>query len=1162
LGRCCRFLFEKHWLRWVSSLLVVVICAGGDVAASAQGPVDAAVQGRVVLPDGEAASGARVLVQAADGGIAQVLRAGEDGKFFALRLTPGEYRVCAEAGSAVEALGGPHEAARAVSCGTEPLSGVAELELEAGEVGDVAVRLVVGPGVASGAGATGSLLQGRDCTRSRIEALPLAGREWEGVAALSSGANVAVDAGETVGNAGEDEESGSNGGGRGAEAADGTAASGLSYAGMAAVENRSLLDGLSAEQRYRSGPRGSAEGGPRMASTFGEGAVGEMRVMPRMTSAEYGGAAGGIVAVVSRSESAELHGSGFLQSRQSAWAAANPFSVVTGYRDGVVASGVVKPGDSNVQFGGAVGGMLGGKWVPVGMRKRVGVFGSVEVQRRASTVVSTPADSGFFELTPMQVALLGNRGVNAAATNAALDYLSGLGGVTEREAWRVLAFGRADAQVGTRDRLTLGYQFDRLQAPAGAAVGQASEAVVARGRGSLGESVVHIDAVSGRWLRAFSPRWNNEVRGQFAHDLEFETPDAPLAQEPGIGPGGLAPEVSIAPNGFAYGTTANLGRMAYPEEWRVELADTLEVVAGKNLFRMGGDWSRVGDRVASLTNAEGTFLYDSGTTNGRAGGLVDWITDYTFNVHAYPNGACPSITAKVHDFCFRSYSQSFGANGGETRFALHDFAGFVEDGLALGESLRVTVGVRYDYTLLPLPQQPNVVLDEALEQIDSPMAGTTGSFPEDRNNFGPRVSVVWAPTRGRAFVVRVGYGAFYGQVPGATVRAALADTALPRSTTHVRFTPTTEVDCPQVANQGFGYVCSFTSAPPQAVAQTTSATVFAKGFRDPAVQRATLEVQREFGRWLSLKVGYAMATATQLPSSADLNIAASTGYASYAIQGGDAYKGLHTGEMFAVPLYTERRTTLFGPVTAVVSNANSTYHSGMVEAWWRLKRQMQVRGSYTFSRAIDYGPQTGATPRLNGQFDPFADGYDKGLSSLQFPQRFSGDLVWSPEMEGGSRELRRALNGWRMAAIGVAGSGAVYSYGVFGGTRLSGGYESLNGSGGATYLPTVGRNTLRLAPRGRVDLRVARGVSVGQKWHVEGFAEAFNLLNSENVSRVQTRAFLVGTPVAGQPTPLVFQDTATIAAEGLTTLPFGAPTSSTTGLSRERQLEFGVRATF
>jgi hypothetical protein len=347
------------------------------------------------------------------------------------------------------------------------------------------------------------------------------------------------------------------------------------------------------------------------------------------------------------------------------------------------------------------------------------------------------------------------------------------------------------------------------------------------------------------------------------------------------------------------------------------------------------------------------------------------------------------------------------------------------------------------------------------------------------------------------------------------------------------------------------------------VFQTTSATVFAKNFRAPAVQRATFDLQREFGRRFSLKASYAMAIAVQLPTSTDLNIAPSTGYATYVIQGGDAYPGLHTGQTFSVPLYTARQTTLFGPVTSIVSNANATYHSGTLEAWVRLRHQLQVRGSYTFSRAIDYGPQQSATPRLNGQFDPFADGYDKGLSSLQFPQRFSGDLVWSPEVEGGSRELRRVFSNWRLATIAVAGSGAPYSYAVFGGTRLSGGRESINGAGGATYLPTVGRNTLSLPPRGRVDLRLSKSLGIGSRTHLEGFAEAFNLLNTDNISRVQTRAFLLGTPATtGAPTPLIFQDAPAIAAEGLSTLPFGAPTSSTTGMSRERQLELGVRATF
>ena len=80
------------------------------------------------------------------------------------------------------------------------------------------------------------------------------------------------------------------------------------------------------------------------------------------------------------------------------------------------------------------------------------------------------------------------------------------------------------------------------------------------------------------------------------------------------------------------------------------------------------------------------------------------------------------------------------------------------------------------------------------------------------------------------------------------------------------------------------------------------------------------------------------------------------------------------------------------------------------------------------------------------------------------------------------------------------------------------------------------------------------------------FAQAFNLLNERNIMSVQTRAFLLGNAPATSGTtaftPLIFQDAAAIASEGLTTQPFGAPSSSTSGISRERRLQFGIRARF
>ena len=942
---------------------------------------------------------------------------------------------------------------------------------------------------------------------------------------------------------------------------------GLRADGMAAMGASPTVDGLGVGQGFRAGAVGV-----RVAPEFGQTAAGRLQGMPGAFSALLGGTGSGTVRKATRGIEAGarsgLHASGYFQARESAWGAVNPFAVETTYSavHGVQAA-YVRPADSVLQFGGALGRAV--RLPKMGERWRVGLFGAAEGRTQAQTVFSTPETADFYGLSSEQRALLGNRGVHTGEITAALGFLSGLSGpeVLNGAQWR--GMGSVDLAPGRGDRVSLGYQGMRSEMPATAGA-QVAEGVVSRAVGSVGTTTIGVDAGTVRWSHVLGPRWTNEVRGQVSRDLESEAPGAGNAAVAGIGPGGLAPQVSIAPEGFSYGTPAALGRTPYPDERRVEVADTSVWRFGRHLVTVGGDWSRLDDRVLGAANVEGSFLYDSGTTGGKDGGLVDWISDFTYNVHAYPNGACPSVTAAIHYFCFRSYSQSFVNE--ELEFETHEVAGFAEDSMRWGAGLKATVGARWEYELLPLPVAPNAVLDSALAGVGASSSrafGTTASFPEDRNNAGPRVAVSWAPganRRGRAgwLTVQAGYGMYFGRLPGATLDAAMTETGAVQATTKIRITPTAEVECPQVPNQGFGYPCAFAYAPlgVAAVAPTAGVTVFAKRFRLPVVQRGMFGVEREIGRRVTVRAEYATAWAVQLPETTDLNVGPSTSTVSYLVQGGDRWPGLWTGQSFQVPRYGARLTTKFGPVTAIESNANATYHAGTAEAVLRGWHGLGARGSFTFSKAIDYGPQVGATPRLDGQFDPFADGYDKGLSSLDRPWGVAGTVNWRSSWEGGGEWARRLLGGWGLASVGRVGSGAPYSYVIFGGTRLAGGHESVNGSGGATYLPTVGRNTLRLPMRSKVDLRASKELQLG-RWRVGVHADVFNALNTVSVSRVETRAFLLGPAGSvGGMTPLVFQDAAAVASEGISTPAFGTALSSTTGLSRERTVEMGVRLSF
>jgi hypothetical protein len=945
----------------------------------------------------------------------------------------------------------------------------------------------------------------------------------------------------------------------------------LSFRGVASTQNSSRIDGGDDDQSFGSVPRGtgiesgaeledaaevgvasritvgSASGGggygrhSGMAYTFSQEAVREFRVSGQNYSALYGHAAGGIVTTVSKRGTNDLHGTGFYLFRTSALAATNPFSIATNYVDGVVESGAVKPHDLRQQFGGSVGGAV--------VRNKLFYFYAYDQQARDFPAISTPNDPNFYALTPTQRALLGNRGVTPAKVNAALNYLESLTGTIARRQDQTVHFGKVDWQAAEHQRVSVQYDRARSSSPAGVR----SAPVVDVGRASMGSSYGKVDALLGRWIWQATPRLSEELRVQYGRDLQYEQAQTPLAQEPAVGPGGFAPEVAIGPNGFTFGSSPSLGRKSFPDENKVQLAEMVTWARGRHQVQAGVDLSFVHDAVNSLANTEGAFHYDSSTTSGHAGGLVDWITDYTFNVTTYPNGGCPSIVSKVHDFCFRSFTQSFGQTA--VSFDTQEWAGFVEDNWRIGPRLTVNAGLRYEYEFLPLPQRPNAVLDAAFGKV-----GATSVFPEDRNNFGPRLGVVWEPFGPGRGLVRAGYGLFFGRLPGATVRSALVDTALDSSARHILITPKTVTNCPQVANQGFGYVCAYLTTPASAVTTTTSAMVFDRRFRLPAVQQGSLTIEREVGGGVIASATYLMNIDRQLPNSVDINIAPAAATKTFQLQGGMDTAGVRDGEMFEVPFYSQRVNTNFGPVTDIVSNSDATYNGMVLEARRRLRGGLEFRASWTWSKAIDYG-QGGATPRTNAQFDPFNVLYDKGLSSLNYPHKILASAVWEPVPGSERRWVRIAANGWTVAPRFVESSGRPYSLDIFGGTRLAGGHESINGAGGEVYLPTVGRNTLRLPDTSRLDLRVSRAMHVTERVRMRGTVEIFNLTNRVNYSAIMQRAFLVETETNGV-TPLIFQNAATVAAEGLNVRPFGTFTAASTGQSPERQVQVGVRVEF
>ena len=890
-------------------------CAAAIAGARAwgQSAVDGAISGFVVDAGGSALVGATVQVQNTTNGAVSRATTGDRGEFLVAHLPVGEYRVIVDYALFAELAMQPV---------VVELGGVTSVEahLRVGAVtSSVNVSATPEPTAAVSLDDLSSAAIASVVTPAEMELLPVNGRRWQTFALLMPGVN-------------PDSEG------------DGL----LSFRGVASTQNSTGIDGGDDDQSFGSVPHGtavdsgaeiedaaetgatnrtsvsSAAGGggygrhSGMAYTFAQEAVREFRVSGQNYSALYGHAAGGIITTVSKSGTNDLHGTGFYLARSNALGATNPFSIATNYVDGVTTSETVKPHDLRQQFGGSLGGDV--------VRDKLFYFYAYDQQLRDFPAISTPNDPNFFSLTAIQTALLGNRGVTSAKVNAALNYLNSLTGTIARSQDQTINFGKVDWQATSHQRLSVQYDRGRSSAPSG----MRSAPVVDVGRASLGSTYANLDSVLGRWMWTTKPNLTNELRVQYGRDFQYEDAPQPLPQEPAISAGGTAPEIAIGPYGFTFGTSPSLGRKAYPDENKVELVDMISITHGRHQLQIGADLSLVHDYIDALTNTQGAFHYDSTTTSGHAGGLVDWITDYTFNVNAYPNGGCPSIAAPIHDFCFRSFTQSFGQQA--VTFNTQEWAAFLQDNWHLKPGLTINAGLRYEYELLPLPQQPNAAIDAAFSET-----GATSILPEDRNNFGPRVGVAWEPFGSGRGVVRVGYGLYYGRLPGATVRSALVDTAQATSATHILITPSTVTNCPQAANQGFGYACAYVTNPPSAVATTTSAMLFDHRFRLPAVQQGSFTVEREVGASVVLSGTYLMNLDRQLPNSVDINIAPATATKEFQLQGGTGAVGVQDGETFVVPVYAQRVDTSFGPVTYIISNANATYNAMVLEGRRRLR---------------------------------------------------------------------------------------------------------------------------------------------------------------------------------------------------------------------------------
>lgn len=524
--------------------------------------------------------------------------------------------------------------------------------------------------------------------------------------------------------------------------------------GNRGMQNQYLLDG-GTNQSYIRG----IDNHQRDALRPSLEAIQEFKVQTGNFSAEYGSSAGGVVSVVTKSGTNELHGSVFDFLRNSA----------IGARDFFAPSGPV-PHLAYNQFGGSLGG-------PVRKNKAFlfGAYQGTEIRQEQvniSTVPSVAMKNGVFPNVIFDPATTSGTGAAATRTPFANNTVpsSAFNSIGKSLAATYPDPNRAGAAANyiRTARYTTGLQNLTIRHDYTLSDKDSFFARFSMNRGTItGEAALPEPAGTGvnqhqpawnagfGYTRVFGPSLVNEFR--FAWTRPGIDKDATLAKNEII-PGALAPGVNsstptFAVNGFAGLGAQPVGLTNVPlaktsAAW--EFSDNATKMFGNHILKMGFTYQYL-------------KFYTFTTLNGR--GSISFDGSYTQNPQARPNTG-----AGLADMLLGLAQSAATSSTGVSDVRAQNGFWYINDDWKITPRLTLNLGLRYElyWTMYDTQNKyanfiTNAASPDFGKMIFAGLDGKSRSLMNaDKNNFAPRVGFAYRVPGTGDLTIRGGYGMFYG----------------------------------------------------------------------------------------------------------------------------------------------------------------------------------------------------------------------------------------------------------------------------------------------------------------------------------------------------------------------------------------------------------------
>ncbi len=889
-----------------------------------------------------------------------------------------------------------------------------------------------------------------------------------------------------------------------------TPQTGLSFGGNNGRGNSIMVDGAAADTNSGAAREVVAQEG-----------VQEFQVNRNSYNAEYGGASGGVVNIVSKTGSNEYHGSIFGYFRDDTFDARNAFDFNPNG---------ISPFNRQ-QFGGSIGGPLS--------QDKTFFFGSLEaLKQKQTSFVNLVNDPTIFDITPSQDTLFdfldntpfaalsaGLRGaLNTRNFPGTVQLFQDASGQFPFDSYDTVGSFRVDHTFSQTDSGYLRFNFNKSKFD-----NQAAGALTAVSRGR--EIATFSTGLLLSETHLFSPTTINEIKAQASYLKNDVLPNDTVG-----------PEFNI--EGFG-----NFGRDIFlPSraiERRYEISDNFSKVLGAHTFKFGGQFQAIDNSSNSQTFFGGRFNFGTALPLGLlipASVQAQLIPFLTAQGRTDLLGIIGSPITALQSFNLNLpivYQQGFGESGFDA-FS-YRYAAYGQDTWKVRPNFTFNFGLRY-----------------FLEDDVAP-------FETDTNNFQPRVGFAWDPWSDGKTAIRGGFGIFTGQIDNQIVNVvnelsgsgdpSNINIVLATATSNALGLPTSFAIYQTLLAQGvighrtieasdllqFGLV----PGPGKPLEVRFRA---GDNYENPYTEQASLAVQRDLGGGFSTEVSYLFNRGLHITRNRDVNQFKMTGPIN-PLSGTGSFIRFPSAAQAAAGLTSDFRNPLILQDNRYESTASSFYHAGTIQVTKRFSNRYSINTNYTYSKTID------EVTDFNSDFsaqNPLDFRADRSLSAFDQRHRFVFSGVFQSPLEGDSA-LDKIFGEWVFSPIFIAGSGRPFNLLLGSDANADGRSQSdrpcVRESSTAPCNPgsNIGRNTGRGEPVYTVDVRLGRRFFSRERRFLELTVEAFNLFNRTNFNGINN---VVGT------TPITTGNPRGI--EGL----FPTRPLAFTSAAPARQLQFGARFNF